>query len=60
MTHTNPDRLLTTRELADRLRVKPKTIWQWARDGRIPVYRIGQQTLRFRLVEVLAKLRGES
>lgn len=30
---------LTTAEAAERLRVNPRTVQRWAREGRIPAYR---------------------
>lgn len=51
------DRLLATRDLADRLNTTPETIRRWARLGRIPVYRVGAKTLRFDLAEVREALR---
>lgn len=54
-THARPDthRLLLTRELAQRLGVEPETVRRWARDGLIPVCRIGMKTLRFDLEQVI-------
>jgi excisionase family DNA binding protein len=49
---------LTTAEVAAYLRVKPKTIRQWAHDGKLPAIRIGRKTLRFHLPDVLAALRA--
>lgn len=52
--------LLTTRELAARLRLKPSTIRSWARDERIPVERLSCRALRFDLEKVLHALRSEA
>ena len=52
------DRLLTTQALAERLGVQADTIRRWARNGRIPTYRIGQKTLRFDHAEVIDVLRA--
>ncbi len=62
MTHVQPEReamrLITTRELAERLGLQPDTIRRWARARRIPALRIGEKTLRFDLAEVIAALRA--
>jgi len=52
--------LLTTRELAARLRLSPSTIRGWARDGRIPVQRMSRRALRYDLEQVLAELRSSA
>lgn len=49
--------LVTTRELAAVLGVTADTIRGWARSGRIPCLRVGQKTLRFDRVAVLAAIR---
>lgn len=49
--------LLTASELADRLRVKPGTVREWTRQGRIPAVRITQKVLRYDYSEVLKSLR---
>jgi excisionase family DNA binding protein len=54
---TARDDLLTSAELADRLRVKPSTILEWQRSGRIPSIRLSHKVLRFSLAEVLAALK---
>jgi len=40
------DDLLTATELADRLRVKPSTVLDWQRAGRIPAIRLSHKILR--------------
>ena len=50
--------LLTAEELAERLRVRPSTIRLWAREGLIPVVKIGAKVLRFDVADVLAALKG--
>jgi excisionase family DNA binding protein len=54
---TARDDLLTAAELADRLRVKPSTILEWQRSGRIPSIRLSHKVLRFDLDAVLTALR---
>ena len=49
--------LLTTLELAEHLRVSTETVKAWARDRRIPAFRLGRNTLRFDLAEVIEALR---
>ncbi len=51
------DDLLTATELAERLRVKPSTVLDWQRAGRIPAIRLSHKILRFNLGEVLAALK---
>ena len=45
--------LITTADLAVRLRVSPETVTSWARRGRIPSYRFGHRTVRFDFPEVV-------
>jgi len=49
-------RLLSKAELARVLRVSPRTLEGWAREGRIPVLRLGVRCIRYRLDRVLAAL----
>jgi hypothetical protein len=51
-----PDDLLTAPELAGRLGVKPGTILDWHRSGKIPGRRLTYKVLRFWLADVLAAL----
>ncbi len=37
------DKLLTVKEVADMLNVKPKTVYQWAELGQIPCIRLGKR-----------------
>ena len=46
------DFLLTAKELADRLRVKPTTIREWTRRGIIPAIRLSPKVVRFDFEEV--------
>lgn len=41
------DELLPAREAAALLTVKPSTLLSWARDGRVPVLRLGPRHLRW-------------
>ena len=45
------ERLLTAEEIAPRLFIKPRTAALWARQGRIPAYRVGRK-LGFKWEEV--------
>jgi len=45
------ERLLNTREVAAGVLMKPSTVARWARQGRLPAYRLGGR-LRFKWVEV--------
>jgi len=38
---------LTVKEVAERLRVHPWTVYMWARSGRLPCIRLSKRTLRF-------------
>ena len=51
-----PDNLLTADELANRLGIKPGTILDWHRRGRIPSRKLSHKVVRFDLSEVLAAL----
>ena len=51
-----PEDLLTTAQLADRLGVRPSTVLDWQRKGRIPSRRLSPKVLRFDLADVLAAL----
>ena len=50
------DDLMTARELAGHLGVKPATVLAWHRQGRIPGRRLSHKVLRFSLRDVLAAL----
>jgi len=52
--------LLTTEELADRLKVKPATVRLWRRQGIIPAIQITGTVYRFDPAEVEAELRRQS
>jgi excisionase family DNA binding protein len=53
------DRLLTTREVAERLAVSPDTVLRWHRSGKLPGgRRLGCNVLRFDAAEVEAWLEG--
>jgi excisionase family DNA binding protein len=49
------EEILTIREVADLLKLHPKTVNKLANSGRLPAYRIGRQW-RFRKSEVLKLL----
>ncbi len=51
------EELLTVKEVAEWLRVTPKTIYGWVKLGRLKVYHVGKQ-LRFRREEINAFLRN--
>ena len=52
--------LLTARDLAERLRVSPETVREWARRGCIPALRLSPKALRFDAKAVLAALSATS
>ena len=43
------DRLLTVKEAATMLGVTPKTLYEWASEGRIPFVKLLDRAVRFRL-----------
>ncbi len=51
------EELLTVKEVAEWLRLTPRTIYSWVKHGRLKVYHIGKQ-LRFRREEINTFLRG--
>ena len=48
--------LLTAADVAARLNVRPSTITEWRRSGRIPSIRISHKVIRFSMAEVLDAL----
>jgi DNA-binding transcriptional MerR regulator len=48
--------ILTAKDLAERLQLKPETIRLWARRGLIPSLRPTPKVLRFQLESVLAAI----
>lgn len=52
--------LLTAAQLAERLKVRPSTVREWAKTGRIPEIRISAKVRRFDPVEVDAVLRRQA
>ena len=54
-----PNELLTVDEVAAFLRVKPATVYEWAKDGKIPASKIGR-LWRFRRDDVEAWVRNSS
>ena len=56
MQNRTPDDLLTSAELAARIGIKPATVIDWHRKGRIPGRKLSPKVLRFDLAEVLAAL----
>jgi excisionase family DNA binding protein len=49
--------LLTTREVAEALRVDARTIERWAEQGRLPRIQIAPKTVRYRVEDVAALIR---
>ena len=56
MPDQSPDGLLTAADLAARLGIRPATVHEWYRKGRIPGRKLSPKVLRFDLADVLAKL----
>jgi len=51
--------LLTAEELAGRLGIRPRTVREWARTGRIPEVRLSPKVRRFELAEVIQALKRQ-
>ena len=51
--------LLTAAEMAERLRIKPTTLREWAREGRIPSVRITPKVIRFDAEAVILSLSAQ-
>ena len=49
------DGLLTKRTIAQKLEIKPRTLDDWMRKGRIPYIKVGK-AVSFRWIDVLEKL----
>ena len=50
------DDLLTAKQLAYRIGVKPRTVREWFRSGRIPAARLTPKVIRYNLHRVLEAL----
>lgn len=48
--------IVTVKELAEFLKVKPSTIYQWAEQGRLPCFKLNG-ALRFDKTEVIKHIR---
>jgi excisionase family DNA binding protein len=46
------ERLLTTREVAERLAFTPETVLRWARSGKLPAVYLSSRAIRFRETDV--------
>ena len=55
---TANEQLMTTKELAEYLRVHPFTVRAWVRQNRLPVIRLGRFDFRFRRADIEAFLSG--
>jgi excisionase family DNA binding protein len=53
------EKVLTSREVAARFRVDPKTVTRWAKSGKLPSFRTLGGHRRFRESEIRALLRGK-
>jgi len=51
--------LLTTEELASKLKLSPDTIKLWSRDGRIPTVWLSRTVRRFVFIDVMASLQNQ-
>ncbi len=50
------DRLLTAREIAERINVSTETVLRWTRLGELPAIRLPSGQLRYREAEVEARI----
>jgi len=48
--------LVTAEEMARYLKLRPSTVKQWGRSGKIPVVKLGYRTRRYKVADVLAAL----
>ncbi len=51
--------LVTAAEMAARLRIKPTTLREWAREGRVPSIRITPKVIRFDAEAVILSLSAQ-
>lgn len=56
----NDSELLTADQLAERLRIRPRTVQVWARQGRIPAVKFSLKVVRFDWNAILAMLRDRA
>jgi hypothetical protein len=55
-----PLTLVTAEQLAPAFQMTPHQIWRLARQGRIPVLKLGRRTYRFNLAEVAVALEAQT
>lgn len=60
MLSTDGADLLTTKEVADALRVSTVTVTRWFNEGSLPGVKVGPRTFRFRRADVEARMRPEA
>lgn len=48
----NSEEFLTNEELLKLLRIKQKLLYAWMQEGKIPYYKFGFKTIRFRTADV--------
>jgi predicted site-specific integrase-resolvase len=56
----NDTELLTAKQLAERLHIRPRTVQAWARMGRIPTVKLSAKVIRFDWPDVLTVLREQA
>ena len=52
MRSEKPNELVSAEEVADHFNVSVEAVRRWAREGRIPSFRVNQRIIRFRLTDV--------
>jgi excisionase family DNA binding protein len=50
--------LLTVDQLAERLHVRPRTVQEWARQKRIPTFKLSAKVVRYEWLAVMTALRN--
>jgi len=56
----DPRSLMTTRDVAELLRIDPHTVRRWAQHGTLPCLRFGERVLRFDPEVVTEWIRGHA
>lgn len=59
MDESQPEHFVGTETIARHLGVNIQTVLVWVRTGRIPCFRIGARTLRFRISEVESAIKAQ-
>lgn len=52
--------LYTVKEVADKLRVKPVTVYKWIREGKLQAYKLSKKVIRVSEIEIERLLKGRT